>query len=182
MASIEKRSRSGPTVWRARYRTPDGAQRSKSFARKVDAQRFLASIESAKVAGTYVDPGLAQVTVGEWAELWLRGQTHLKPSTHARYAGIIRTHVKPKRAHGPSARPAFPQVRTAFRTCTPDRIRTGATAVKERPRGCWTMLEISGTAGQGHNWQLAVVERNWHFLDLVLPQCCPEATIRPTNL
>ena len=96
MASIEKRSRSGPTVWRARYRTPDGAQRSKSFARKVDAQRFLASIESAKVAGTYVDPGLAQVTVGEWAELWLRGQTHLKPSTHARYAGIIRTHVKPK--------------------------------------------------------------------------------------
>ena len=65
MASIEKRMRSGQTSWRAHYRTPAGAQRNRTFARKVDAERFLASIENAKVTGTYVDPALAKVTVGE---------------------------------------------------------------------------------------------------------------------
>jgi hypothetical protein len=47
-----------------------GAQRNKTFARKVDAERFLAGVESAKVIGTYVDPALAKVTVGAWAQRW----------------------------------------------------------------------------------------------------------------
>ena len=96
MASIEKRVRNGDTTWRAHYRTPAGAQRNKSFARKLDAERFLASVENAKLTGTYVDPALAQVTVGEWADRWLAGQAHLKPSTHSRYAGILRSHVVPR--------------------------------------------------------------------------------------
>ena len=96
MASIEKRTRSGQTSWRAHYRTPAGAQRNRTFSRKVDAERFLASVENAKVTGTYVDPALAKVTVGEWAELWLNGQAHLKPTTRSRYAGILRTHIHPK--------------------------------------------------------------------------------------
>ena len=64
MASIEKRLRDGQTTWRAHYRTPAGVQRNKTFRRKVDAERFLAGVESAKVVGTYVDPALAKVTVG----------------------------------------------------------------------------------------------------------------------
>jgi len=96
MASIEKRTRSGQTSWRAHYRTPAGAQRNRTFSRKVDAERFLASVENAKVTGTYVDPALAKVTVGEWAELWLAGQAHLKPTTRSRYAGILRTHIHPQ--------------------------------------------------------------------------------------
>jgi integrase len=96
MPSIEKRVRNGQKVWRAHYRTPAGAQRNKSFARKIDAERFLATVESAKLTGTYVDPRLAQVTVGTWADRWLRGQAHLKPSTHQRYAGIISKHIGPK--------------------------------------------------------------------------------------
>ncbi len=35
------------------------------LARKVDTERFLAGVESAKVIGTYVDPALARVAVGE---------------------------------------------------------------------------------------------------------------------
>ena len=96
MASIEKRTRDRQTTWRAHYRTPAGAQRNKTFARKIDAERFLAGVESAKVMGTYVDPALARVTVGEWAQRWLDGQAHLKPSTHSRYAGILRKHIHPK--------------------------------------------------------------------------------------
>ncbi|GAB3769406.1 hypothetical protein GCM10027600_24210 [Nocardioides ginsengisegetis] len=96
MASIEKRIRDGQTTWRAHYRTPAGAQRNKSFARKVDAERFLVGVENAKVVGTYVDPALAKVTVGEWAQRWLDGQAHLKPTTHSRYAGILSKHIGPK--------------------------------------------------------------------------------------
>src|SRR4051812_12425611 len=96
MASIEKRMRDGQATWRAHYRTPAGAQRKKTFRRKIDAERFLTGIENAKVIGTYLDPTLAQVTVGAWAQRWLDGQAHLKPTTHARYAGILRTHIRPK--------------------------------------------------------------------------------------
>lgn len=96
MPSIEKRVRNGQRVWRAHYRTPDGSQRNKSFARKADAERFLATVESAKLTGTYVDPQLAKVTVGLWAERWLAGQAHLKPSTFQRYDGIISKHIEPK--------------------------------------------------------------------------------------
>jgi integrase len=34
--------------------------------------------------------------VGVWAWRWLDGQTHLKPSTRERYAGILRAHVEPR--------------------------------------------------------------------------------------
>ena len=95
MASIEKRVRDGQVSWRAHYRTPAGAQRNKTFRRKVDAERFIASVESAKLTGTYVDPALSKVTVGEWADRWLAGQAHLKPTTRERYAGIIRKQIKP---------------------------------------------------------------------------------------
>lgn len=111
MPSIEKRVRNGQRVWRAHYRTPDGSQRNKSFARKADAERFLATVESAKLTGTYVDPQLAKVTVGLWAERWLAGQAHLKPSTFQRYDGIISKHIEPKL--GPSqARVRFARRRT----------------------------------------------------------------------
>jgi integrase len=54
-----------------------------------------ATVESAKNAGTYIDPARARVTVGEWAEKWLAGQAHLKPLSYERSAGILRTYVVP---------------------------------------------------------------------------------------
>ena len=96
MASIEKRVRDGQSTWRAHYRTPAGAQRNKTFARKIDAERFLAGVESAKVVGSYVDPARSKVTVGDWAVGWLEGQVHLKPTTRSRYEGILRKHIRPR--------------------------------------------------------------------------------------
>jgi integrase len=95
MAHIEKRPRNGNLTWRARYRTPTGVERSKSFTRKVDAERFLASVENAKASGSYVDPALAQLTVADWAARWLAGQAHVKPTTFERYEGIVRKHIEP---------------------------------------------------------------------------------------
>jgi integrase len=97
VASIEKRVRAGRrNTWRAHYRTPAGEQRNKSFTRKIDAERFLASVESAKTLGTFVDPAMSRLTLGAWATHWLDNQTHLKPSTKERYAGILREHIRPK--------------------------------------------------------------------------------------
>src|SRR4051794_37546032 len=96
MPSIEKRTRGGRVVWRAHYRTSEGAQRNKSFSRKVDAERFLTTVEAAKLVGGYVDPSLGRVTVGEWSTRWLAGQNHLKASTRERYAGIVRAHILPR--------------------------------------------------------------------------------------
>lgn len=96
MASVEKRVRNGRVSWRAHYRDPLGKQRSKSFDRKVDAERYLTSVESSKLAGTYIDPARARMTVGEWSAQWLDGLSHLKPSTKERYAGIVRRHILPR--------------------------------------------------------------------------------------
>lgn len=96
MASIERRTRNGQVRWYMRYRDPSGAQRTKTFDRKVDADRFLTTVESAKMTGSYIDPAASRLTVGAWAERWLDGQTHLKPSTRERYAGILREHIVPR--------------------------------------------------------------------------------------
>ncbi len=96
MATIEKRIRTGRTSWRVRYRDPSGAQRNKSFILKRDAERFVVTVEQSKIVGSYVDPALARITVGDWAARWLDGQAHLKASTRERYAGILREHVLPR--------------------------------------------------------------------------------------
>jgi hypothetical protein len=46
---------------------PDGRQRTRVFDRKLDAERYLTGVETSKLVGTYIDPKLARLTVGEWA-------------------------------------------------------------------------------------------------------------------
>jgi hypothetical protein len=82
--------------WRARYRDSQGQEHARHFDRKIDAQNFLDTITTAVQTGLYVDPANGRITVGEWAPRWLDGQAHLKPSTHERYAGILREHVLPR--------------------------------------------------------------------------------------
>ena len=96
MASIEKRVRDGKDRWYARYRDPSGKQLVKVFDRKKDATDFLTGVEGTKLVGSYIDPTLAQVTVKAWATSWISAQAHLKPSTRARYEGVIREHIEPK--------------------------------------------------------------------------------------
>lgn len=96
MSSIEKRTRNGRIRWYVRYRDPAGTQRNKIFDRKVDAERYLTTVESAKLSGSYVDPKRAAVTFGAFAKRWSAAQAHLKPSTRERYAGLLRAHVGPR--------------------------------------------------------------------------------------
>ncbi|MDP8975753.1 MAG: site-specific integrase [Actinomycetota bacterium] len=91
MASITK----VPTGWRARYRAPDGGSRSRTFPRKVDAERFLITVEASKLTGAYVDPSAGRLTFGAYAEQWRASQVH-RPSTAARVETVLRCHVLPQ--------------------------------------------------------------------------------------
>ena len=68
MASIDKRLRDGRITWRVRYRDPAGRQHNRSFARKIDAERFRTKTESSKLDGSYIDPKLAARTFRDVAE------------------------------------------------------------------------------------------------------------------
>lgn len=58
--------------WRARYEDPDGRERSRSFTTKVAAENFLTQVEHSKLAGSYRDPDAGRVTLGKYADGWVR--------------------------------------------------------------------------------------------------------------
>jgi integrase len=89
--------------WRARYVAPDGRERSRTFDRKVYAELFVASVETDKIRGAWVDPRLSQTTFGEWAASWRSTVVHLKPKTRAGYDSLMRTLVLPEFGQTPLA-------------------------------------------------------------------------------
>jgi Phage integrase, N-terminal SAM-like domain len=90
MATIEKRVRNGKTTYRVRYRDPAGSQRSRVFARKADAQRFLNETETAKARGTWTDPALGRVLFRDWLGEWWATTTNLRPKTRDRDELLLR--------------------------------------------------------------------------------------------
>ena len=80
--------------YRARWRTPDGASRSKTFDRKVDAQNHLTSTESTKLQGAYIDVRAGKVTFGAFAAAWQAGQVY-RPSTAVLIESNVRNHMMP---------------------------------------------------------------------------------------
>ena len=83
-----------PKPWRARYRGPDGREHSKSFARRVDADRWLRLELAAADRGLWVDPTAGDVLFGEWVEDWSAGLT-VKPKTAAGYRSLLESRVLP---------------------------------------------------------------------------------------
>jgi integrase len=63
--------------WRARYRGTDGRERSKTFDRRVDADRWLAGVSFAIARGEWTDPARARVTVGDWSRQWLTAKSEV---------------------------------------------------------------------------------------------------------
>ena len=53
-------------AWVARYRVPDGKERSRSFERRSDAERWITGQEASKLTGAWVDPTLGRMTFGDW--------------------------------------------------------------------------------------------------------------------
>lgn len=105
MAHIEKRQRTskdgkpGRAVWRARYRTPDGRERSRSFDRKVEAERWLATEQAKVVEGRWTDPAAGKITVRQWAAQYERQGMHRARTTIDRDNTVLRKWWLPRIGH-----------------------------------------------------------------------------------
>jgi hypothetical protein len=95
VASIQKRVRNGKISYRVRYRDPTGRQRSKVFARKVDADNWLHANETAKQERRWVDPAAGRERFGEWAERWYATTAALRPTTRRDYRVLLDRQVLP---------------------------------------------------------------------------------------
>lgn len=94
MAHVQRRNdRPG---WVARYVDPSGKERSQSFRRKVDAERFLTAMESSKLRGEWVDPALSRTTLADFSERWVGTIADLAASTKEGYVTKLRVHVLPR--------------------------------------------------------------------------------------
>ncbi|MDP8927029.1 MAG: site-specific integrase [Actinomycetota bacterium] len=107
-AFVEKHVRSYPdgrqlVTWRARYRDPSGKEHAKTFARKVDAERYLTSVEADLLRGNWIDPDRGKTPLGDWAKRWLESKRSLKPKTRLGYESLLRSRVLPKLGDYPLA-------------------------------------------------------------------------------
>lgn len=108
MAHVQKR---GASRWRARYRGPDGRERSKTFDRRGDAERWVASMEVAKARGAWVDPALGRATFATWAAEWSATVVDVRPSTRDRDLRAVRVHLVPHFGDVPLAKITNPMVK-----------------------------------------------------------------------
>ncbi|MFV1358636.1 tyrosine-type recombinase/integrase [Mycolicibacterium fortuitum] len=83
--------------WQARW-VADGAERSKSFSKKTDADRHLRGVVANVETGTYADPQRSAVTFGTVAESWLKTKqaANRAPKTIAGYRGLLDVVILPK--------------------------------------------------------------------------------------
>ncbi len=91
---IEDRQGRTGRRWRARYRGPDGRIRSRSFDRKVDADRWLIARLGSIDRGDWIAPEAGDIPLSEAAADWLSG-LDIKPKTRAGYESLLRSRVLP---------------------------------------------------------------------------------------
>lgn len=89
---------------RARYRGPDGRERSKVFERKIDAERWLATQAADVARGAWVDPDLGRITFDEWVERWEQGLHGVRVTTLELNLGVVRNHLLPRFGRWPIAK------------------------------------------------------------------------------
>ncbi len=70
-----------PAPWRARYRAYDGRERSKSFNRKIDAERWLSSELSELDRGMWIDPEHSRITWRDYTADLMAARGHLAART-----------------------------------------------------------------------------------------------------
>jgi hypothetical protein len=71
--------------WRARYYGLDGRERSKSFDRKIDAERWLSAQLVKLDRGEWVDPDLGRVPWAEYSEHLQASRVHVAERTAETY-------------------------------------------------------------------------------------------------
>lgn len=96
MAYIEKRGK----VWRVRYRLPDGKYGTvpEKFTTKTAAKQRAEGIEAEQRAGSFTDPRLTTMTLGEYVPAWFDRMRFEKPN-EATKRSHWRVHIEPRWGH-----------------------------------------------------------------------------------
>ena len=106
--------------WRARYRGPDARIRSKSFARKPDAQRWLDQQIAALGNSEWVDPERGKLLFAAWASQVMGSRAHLAETTRSRDDTYLRTMILPHLGNLPLAQIRPSDLRTMVAALSAD--------------------------------------------------------------
>lgn len=82
--------------WKARYTDPSGRDRSRTFARKLDAEKFLERVGADMQKGEWIDPRSNKTRFEDWVDVWWKTTVKLAPSTRRGYDKLLRVHLNPK--------------------------------------------------------------------------------------
>lgn len=97
MGSIEAYESAKGKRYVVRYRTPERRQAAKrGFTTKRDAELYLASVETSKARGEFIDASAARTAISSLGVEWLANQTHLKPSSLRPLEIAWRLQVQPR--------------------------------------------------------------------------------------
>lgn len=86
--------------WQARAAGEGRATAPSTFETKADAARWLASVETDRARGLWVDPQGGKILLSVYASSWLGGKARLGPRTREIYAAQLRLHVLPSITDG----------------------------------------------------------------------------------
>jgi integrase len=83
--------------WQARYPGPDGVDRPapETFARKGDAERFLALAEAQLVSRSWRDPEAGRVPLADYGDKWIK-ERGLRPRTVELYRWLLGRYITPR--------------------------------------------------------------------------------------
>ncbi|MBW8702526.1 putative prophage phiRv2 integrase [Streptomyces sp. MBT84] len=83
--------------YRARYFTPEGKRKEKSFpdGQKRQAEQWLSAMQADVARGDFIDPNASRTTFQEFAEKWLASQSG-DPNTRASMESQLKLHAFPR--------------------------------------------------------------------------------------
>jgi integrase len=83
--------------WQARYKGPDGIDRPapQTFARKVDAEKWLVKTEAEIDHDLWLNPDDGKIAFADYAHAWIEERLNLRPSTSAVYRYVLDRHIVP---------------------------------------------------------------------------------------
>jgi integrase len=99
--------------WRACWRNPEGARRSRSFPTQREAKAHLRHQQSAIDKGTYVDASAGRITFGDYARhYYTLAARRLRRTSYARDIDYLNNHVLPRWGAVPLSRIRKAEVET----------------------------------------------------------------------
>ncbi|MDW3845072.1 site-specific integrase [Micromonospora sp. BRA006-A] len=84
--------------FQARYRDPNGTDRPAphTFPTKTDADRWLTAVEADILRGTWRNPDLGRVALGDYLTEWIDQRPNLRPRTVDLYRWLRAKHIAPR--------------------------------------------------------------------------------------